>query len=486
MADLPPVSLGVTILASFAAALVLRKGAERLYVTPVFDFLKPKRQMIIDFTICVIVGTMVSLYNVLVLGFPHSSGLVLTLGYTIAGFFLALDMAMAREYTAIKKATKGNRPAKPPERLYSMTRKFSLVAVTTAVFVSAVIILVISRDIVWVSTQAQTPESMAAAQLSVTYEIIFIIAVLLAYIANLIASHSRNLKILFKNETDVLEMVSGGDLSQNVAVATRDEFGLIAGHTNSMIEGLRHRIELITSLKVAEEVQQNLLPERPPNHTGLDISGASIYCDETGGDYYDYIKLPDQRIGVAVADAADHGVGSALHMATARAFLISAALEYTDPSGLLTRVNHFLARDSSETGRFMTMFFLEIDTYAKRLRWVVAGHGPVYLYDPAECEFSTLGGKGIAMGVFENVEYDCLQREGWNPNSIIAIHTDGIPETRNIHGEMFGMDRTREVIRKHSDTDAESIKNALVRALTAFRGDAPQEDDITLVVIKLL
>ncbi|MCP4688731.1 MAG: PP2C family protein-serine/threonine phosphatase [Desulfobacterales bacterium] len=453
---------------------------------PASDFLRPRRQLIADLTICVAAGVTVSIYNIRFLGFPISSALSLILGYAVAGFFLALDMALSREYAIIKSAVEGSRPASPPERLYSMTRKFSLVAVTTAVFVSAIIILVISRDIVWISTLEKTPETLAEAQLSVTREIIFIIAVLLVFIANLIASYSRNLKILFKNETDVLEKVSGGDLSRNVPVATRDEFGLIAGHTNFMIQGLKHRIELLTSLKLAEEVQQNLLPEGPPDHPALDISAASIYCDETGGDYYDYLPLPDNRLGVVVADAADHGVGSALHMTTARAFLISMAREYDKPNDLLGHVNHFLARDSSETGRFMTMFFLEIDPDARRLGWVIAGHGPGLLYDPAEGEFSTLDGKGIALGVFEDVEYENYRKEGWGPNSVIVIHTDGIPETRNSRDEMFGEERVREVIRNHALSDAETIKNTIIDALAAFRGDAPREDDITLVVIRFL
>ena len=86
-------------------------------------------------------------------------------------------------------------------------------------------------------------------------------AVLLALVVNLIVSYSRNLRLLFNNETDVLERVSRGDLSRTVPVATRDEFGVIAGHTNSMILGLRHRTKMITALKLAEEVQQNLLPK---------------------------------------------------------------------------------------------------------------------------------------------------------------------------------------------------------------------------------
>ena len=176
-----------------------------------------------------------------------------------------------------------------------MTRKFSLVAFTTAIFVTAVVVLVFARDIVWLSKIDQNAAALARAQWSVAKEMFFIMAVLLALVVNLIVSYSRNLRLLFNNETDVLERVSRGDLSRTVPVATRDEFGVIAGHTNTMIRGLRHRTKLITALKLAEEVQQNLLPVTAPDHPGLDLSGTSIYCDETGGDYYDFFKLPNNN-----------------------------------------------------------------------------------------------------------------------------------------------------------------------------------------------
>lgn len=485
MANMPPVSLGVTIFSGFIIAIVIRKAVEHRFVLSVPDSERPRKQLIMDLTICVAAGVIVSIYNLQIRHFPSSSAISLTLGFITTGFFMSLDTALDREHINISEAMAEGGSTRPPERLYSMTQKFSLMAGTTAIFVSAIIIMIISRDIIWISSLGSSPESLAMAQRSVTLEIIFIIAVLLILIANLIVSYSRNLKLLFKNETDVLEQVSLGDLSKNVPVATNDEFGLIAGYTNNMIRGLKHRIELISSLKLAEEVQQNLLPEKSPNLPDLDISGSSIYCDETGGDYYDYVPLPKKRLGVVVADAADHGVGSALYMATARAFLISSARDYTAPRHLLSRVNHFLTIDSAETGRFMTMFFLEIDTAMRRLQWAIAGHAPALMYDPADGSFSLLGGKGVALGVLENADYKNHRKAGWSPNSIIVISTDGVDETRNHSNDMFGSARVRKVIQTHADENAESIKKNLIEALSAFRGGASQEDDITLVVIKL-
>jgi sigma-B regulation protein RsbU (phosphoserine phosphatase) len=271
-----------------------------------------------------------------------------------------------------------------------------------------------------------------------------------------------------------------------VPVATRDEFGLIAGHTNTMIEGLRHRIELISALKLAEEVQRTLLPAGPPEVSGIDLSGASIYCNETGGDYYDFVRLPEGRLGIVVADVSGHGIDAALFMASARAFLLSGVQEFESPSLLARHVNRYVTRDSGPTGRFMSLFFLELDSVAQTLRWVRAGHEPALLYDPAAASFRELAGEGIVMGVLEHAEYPEYTQHGWTPGSVIVIGTDGITETRNAAGDLFGSERVREIVRVSAADAAADIQTAVIRAVQAFRGEAAQEDDVTLVVVKLL
>jgi sigma-B regulation protein RsbU (phosphoserine phosphatase) len=310
--------------------------------------------------------------------------------------------------------------------------------------------------------------------------------VLLSLVVNLIISYSGNLKLLFKNETRILERISRGDLSQKVPVATKDEFGVIAGHTNSMIDGLRHRAELISALELAEEVQQNLLPQRAPDMPGLDIAGTSIYCDETGGDYYDYFKLSSDRLGVVVADASGHGVGAAMHMTTVRAFLHFGIRTYKNPAQLITDINYYVTRDSSETNRFMSMFFLEVNQAAKTLCWVRAGHEPAMVFGPSGSKSQDLYGEGVALGVVEDYNYAEYTQQDWEPGSVVVIGTDGIRETRNNNGEMFGLERLHEVISDTVNASAEVIQNSVIRALRAFQADATQEDDITLVIIKLL
>jgi len=486
MAAMPPVKLGAIILVSYGLAFAVRGPLVKRHVLQADEADQPKRQFWLDLAVSLLAGVLASTYNTAILSFPITSTLSLLVGCLMAGFFVALDTALERERNIIAEVIAQNRRQRPPQRLYSMTRKFFMAALSSVLFFSMVLILVFTRDIVWLANLDTSVTSLASAQMSVAYEVFFIMVVMLILIINLIVSYSKNLKLLFANETSVLERVSQGDLSGTVPIATNDEFGLIAGHTNSMIEGLRHRMQLINELKLAEEIQQNLLPKSPPNHTGMDISGISLYCDEIGGDYYDFIELPDRKFGIVVADASGHGIGAAMHMTAARAFVHLSAREYHGPAQLLTEVNRYITRDSDATSRFLVMFFLEIDEQAKSLTWVRAGHDPAILFDPARGEFEELNGDGMALGVVDDYAYRMYARDGWAPGSILVIGTDGIHESRNDQDVMFGQDRLKNIVRENANASSEEIQKAVLKELESFRGKLPQEDDVTIVVVKLL
>jgi sigma-B regulation protein RsbU (phosphoserine phosphatase) len=485
MAGLPPVHLGANILLAFAAVGVLRGGAQKRWVESADRVRQPQRQFFLDFGLSGLAGVLAAAANVLVHHFPLASTASLVYGVLSYGFFIALDMSLARERRVIRDtlAQTAARPA--PRRLYSMTRRFTLMAVATAVLVGIVVVSVLARDMAWLTQVGSDPQAVREAVIAVAYEIIFILAVLLALGVNLIVSYSRNLRLLFQNETGVLEKVSRGDLTRMVPVATRDEFGLIAGHTNSMIEGLRHRSQLLNALKLAEEVQRNLLPSKPPDIPGLDVAGTSLYCYEIGGDYYDYIGLPGGGLGIVVADVSGHGIDAALYMASARAFMISKVPDFRGPAPLLREVNRFLARDSASTGRFMSMFFVVIEPQTKTMRWVRAGHEPAVVFNPLTGSFRELGGEGITLGVMEDADFQEVSQQGWEPGAVLVIGTDGISETRSPANEFFGAARFRDAIRRNAGKPAAEILSAVIAAVNDFRGEAAQEDDVTLVVVKL-
>jgi len=479
------VTLGVIILISFSIVLALSAPLRHHQVQRAPETSQARRTFILELGSCIVAGVLINAYNMFVYALPLVNTTAMMVGCAVAGFFIGLDSALTRERKVIQEAMAWDHTLPLPKRLFSMTRKFSFVALITTLFVALVLALVFARDIVWLSKIGQDEASIVHAQMSVTTEIFFIMTVLMVLVINLIISYSRNLKLLFNNETKVLEQVSQGNLDQKVPVATNDEFGIIAGHTNNMIDGLRHRIQLVSALKLAEELQQNLLPRQDPQFAELDIAGTSIYCDETGGDYYDYFRLPDKRLAIVVADASGHGVGAAMHMVTVRAFLHFGIRDYQGPAKLLSEVNTYVTRDSSQTGRFMSMFFLEIDPPKNTLRWVRAGHEPALVYDRAGRTFSELNGKGMVLGVDDGYRYEEFSRQGWNPGDIILIGTDGIHETRNENDQMYGQRRLRDIIQQHAGDPAQEINAGVINSVREHRGTAPQEDDVTLVVIKL-
>ncbi len=283
--------------------------------------------------------------------------------------------------------------------------------------------------------------------------------------------------------------VADGNLDARMpALRGRDELAEMTDAFNTMVPKLRDRVRLRESLNLAMEVQQSLLPDAPPRVPGLDVAGHSDYCDETGGDYYDFLDyetLGERRLGVVIGDVVGHGVAAALLMATARALLRSRTSMSSSLCEVLEHVNHHL-QSSRFSGRFMTAYFMLIDVSARTIHWVSAGHDPAIVYDPSTDQFDELAGNGIPLGIETEWRYEQFERQGWHDGQVIVLGTDGIWECRNPAGEMFGKDRLREIIRQHADQPAQTIIDAVQSAVHNFRADDQQQDDITMVVIRMV
>ena len=282
--------------------------------------------------------------------------------------------------------------------------------------------------------------------------------------------------------------VENGDLTASVLVRSNDELGVMAENFNKMVDVLKERSLIQQSLNMAMEVQQNLLPKSIPQIRGIDMAGACFYCDETGGDYFD-IYVPDlsspDRFSVVVGDVSDHGVPSALVMTTARALLRMRSSMSGSAAQVISDVNRQLSRDVEDSGQFMTLFYGELDRASLQLRWVNAGHDPAFLFDTHTGQFQELKGKGMALGVFEDSVYVQSER-GLLPGQSLIIGTDGIWEMHNREGEMFGKDRLKDIIRNHAESSAAEIVQNIMSDLEQFHYPLKKEDDVTLVVIKII
>jgi sigma-B regulation protein RsbU (phosphoserine phosphatase) len=285
-----------------------------------------------------------------------------------------------------------------------------------------------------------------------------------------------------------VDKIRVGDFFQKVRVVSNDELGDLGDGMNEMSAGLIERDQMRRSLFLAKEVQQALLPRAVPDIKGLDMASTSVYCDETGGDYYDFFipANPDAgRISIVVGDVSGHGISSALLMTTARAFFRQRSALPGRISAVVSDVNRLLAHDVADSGGFMTLFCLKIDRLNRRLSWVRAGHDPAVFYDPRNGTVEELRGSGMAMGIDGDHEYEQFVKEDLAAGQIILMGTDGIWEAQNSKGEMFGKETLYRIIRQYSDTDAKGLLTACLYALDKFRDGVKPEDDVTLVVIKV-
>ena len=282
--------------------------------------------------------------------------------------------------------------------------------------------------------------------------------------------------------------IGKGDLEQELQLQYSPEFVNLSNEINTMTAGLRDRMRLRHSLALAMEVQQSLLPSDTPNIEGLDIAGHSAYCDETGGDYYDFLDITgisSTTAAIAVGDVVGHGVAAAMLMATARGILRCRCQESGTLADLLNNMNDLLVEDTGGE-RFMTMLLMTIDAVNARLRWATAGHEPPFVYDEGPDRFIELEGSGYPLGLMSGITYDEYSFTSVKSGQVYLASTDGIWESVDPKGEMFGINRLRKLIRRYANLSAAQISKRISIDLEDFRGGSKQSDDIAFVVIKVL
>lgn len=307
--------------------------------------------------------------------------------------------------------------------------------------------------------------------------VVFVIAALAFFISR---SNTRNIMSIV-NGFNGLEQ---GDYSVRLSLKFNDERDLIVDTFNQIVPKMEEHLRMSRALGIAKEVQQSLLPAEDPDIQGYDIAGTSVYCEETGGDYYDFIRINEDRLAVVVGDVSGHGVSSALLMATARGLVMLRASMPGPAASIINDVNKHLSLDTSQTGNFMTFFYCEFTTGEQGIRWVRAGHDPALIYDPESERFDELKGTGVAFGLDYTFEYEEFQRP-LSRDQIILIGTDGIWEMRNSGNEMFGKERLMDIIRNNSRCTSQELLKIITEKLQQFRGSMDLEDDVTMVVVKV-
>lgn len=292
----------------------------------------------------------------------------------------------------------------------------------------------------------------------------------------------------------VLE-IGEGDLESRIPVESNDEFGEIARAFNEITlkfkqaqKNVLEQERLQKEMQVAQEIQHTLLPSKFPQVEGYEISTIYRAAKEVGGDYFDFVWVDEDTLGIVVADVSGKGVPGSLVMTMIRTALRLEARGNKSAADVLAKVNNFVS-DDVKKGMFVTIFYIILDSKRRVINYASAGHNPMILYRGETKNTYFLNPKGIPVGLNlleEDSFTNTIRKENikLKKDDMLIIYTDGITEAMNRKKEQFGEERFLNLIREDGHHSPQAFVGKLDEALANFTGNAPQNDDITLVVIK--
>jgi phosphoserine phosphatase RsbU/P len=267
-----------------------------------------------------------------------------------------------------------------------------------------------------------------------------------------------------------LEIITG--IAQQAALAIQNDL-----LQKEMV--VRERLE--TEVQLARQIQQTFIPESLPQFEDWELAARWKTARQVGGDFYDVFDLPDNKLGLFIADVADKGVPAALFMALTRTLVRAAVIEADSPADALKRVNDLLIPDTKQ-GMFVTAVYAVLDMNTHELTYVNAGHNPP-LWIRCDGAIEKLTRTGIALGAAEGVNY--TQRViQLDKGDNVLLYTDGLTESYNIDGEFFGEERLIVAIKTNSCSSAGDLLDVVEKSLLNFVQDMPPADDLTMLVLR--
>jgi sigma-B regulation protein RsbU (phosphoserine phosphatase) len=236
-------------------------------------------------------------------------------------------------------------------------------------------------------------------------------------------------------------------------------------------------------LDIARGIQASFLPHSAPVVAGLDLAGVNLPYREVGGDYYDYIRIVEHQLGLAIGDVSGKGIAAALLMAAFRASLLAEIRNHYAIRRILQKVNRLLY-ESTEPGKFVTAFYGVLDAKNRVFTFSNAGHNPpLLLHADGRAEWLTEG--GLPLGVLEDAQYE----ERPVPlalGDVLVLYTDGVTEATNASEEQYGVKRFETLVRRLADRPAETILDAVREDVESFTGERHLNDDLTMVVARIV
>jgi sigma-B regulation protein RsbU (phosphoserine phosphatase) len=292
-------------------------------------------------------------------------------------------------------------------------------------------------------------------------------------------SHSGLIGLLYATKNTAYGFVKD---DVDVIAAFADQ-AAIAIENSRLISASIERERIVREMLLAQEMQRRLLPQQVPVHPAIDIDALSTPAFEVGGDYYDFVRLDQDRLGIVVGDVSGKGVPAAFYMSEVKGIFQSLSTQYTSPRDLLIRANDILA-GTVDRHSFVSLLFAVIDLCTGRLTMVRAGHCPMLLASSESAAYIRPGGMGLGLSR-DAVFQDSLEEHHMTltPGDVCLFYTDGVPEA--MHGsEEYGYDRLLAVAQEARPSSAPDIKNAVITSVQRFVQNAANHDDITLVVLK--
>jgi sigma-B regulation protein RsbU (phosphoserine phosphatase) len=303
---------------------------------------------------------------------------------------------------------------------------------------------------------------------------------LLIGVVNLIMSRAvlRPVRHLYR----AARKMEGGELGVEVPVAGGDELGLLGERFNAMSRAIAAQVEADRrELEAARQVQEQLLPQPAARIGCLEVAGRCVQAHPVGGDLYDVQTLSDERVGVVVADLSGHNVAAALHTAMVRAMLWREAERAATPGEALTRLNERLCRHLPEE-HFATILFGWFEPRQRRFVYSNAGHPAGLLRYPG-ASLRTLEALSVPLGIVPQATYESVALE-LEPGTLMLAYTDGLSETRNPEGEMFGEQRVSSALIGFQGQELLGFVDGLLSGGVDFRRSRPQEDYVTVVAAR--
>ncbi len=239
-------------------------------------------------------------------------------------------------------------------------------------------------------------------------------------------------------------------------------------------------------LEIARDIQRILLPERAPDIAGFEISGINVPARQVSGDYFDYIRIDEEHLGIAIADVSGKGVPASLIMAICRSVLRSQASQNLSPAQVLREVNRQLYPDIKED-MFISMAYMILDSARGVITLARAGHDAPILYKRATQTVTPVKPPGMVLGIDSGSVFDRIMSDFDVPlerDDCLVLYTDGVTEALDSEGMEFGMDRMVQSIRASAVQAAPAVVTRVVEDVRNFAGTQPQHDDITMIAIR--